>query len=48
MMSLDLAVYELLEKLAAERGLNVQELIRWIVGDWLVSQGHKAEKRRSF
>ena len=45
MMSLDYTVYERLEKLAAERGLNVQELIRWIVGEWLVSQDRKAENR---
>jgi len=45
MMSLDYNVYELLEKIAAERGLSVQEFLRWIAGEWLVSHGYKVETR---
>jgi len=45
MMSLDMTVYESLEKIAANRGLSVQELVRWIVGEWLVSQRHKPGTR---
>jgi len=48
MMSLDISVYELLEKLAAERGLSVQEFIRGILGEWLVSHGHKAKTKKSY
>jgi len=48
MMSLDYAVYELLEKIASERGLSVQELLRWIVGEWLDNKGLKVERRRSY